>query len=71
MSPETKPVMTKKEAAEYMGLSVPTIDRLTKSGDLVFVKLQRAVRFRKEDLDAFLEAHLQGGEAPKKRTAGR
>lgn len=68
MSPETKPVMDKKEAAEYLGLSLATLDRYMKSGALRFVKLQRAVRYRKEDLDAFLEAHLSTAETGPEKT---
>lgn len=67
MSPEVKPVMTKKEAAGYLGLSLATVDRYMKSGDLRFVKLQRSVRFRREDLDAFLAAHVQGGPPARKK----
>jgi len=62
---EVKPVMNKKEAASYLRLSVPTIDRLMRMGEIRFVKLERAVRFRKEDLDAFLAAHVTTGTEDK------
>ena len=71
MSPETKNVMNKREAGEYLGLSVPTIDRLMKTGDLRFVKLLRSVRFRREDLDAFLAAHVTTGGPSKKKASGK
>lgn len=44
-----------KASAEYLGLSPNTLSRWRWSGDgPVFVKLGNAVRYRIEDLDAFI-----------------
>jgi len=51
--------MTKQEVAEYMRVSVATIDRLMLKG-LPHIKLDRRVLFRKKDIDAFLEKKIIG-----------
>ena len=42
------------EAAEYLGVSLSTIHRLTRAGELAHVRVGRLIRFRREDLDSFL-----------------
>jgi len=50
--------MTEK-AAQYVGLSKPTLERYRVSGDgPKFAKLGSAVRYRKCDLDAWIESRL-------------
>lgn len=55
-------VLTVNEAAEYVRLSKPTLDRLRiAGGGPRFAKLSPgsgAVRYRRADLDAWLEARL-------------
>jgi len=53
----TTKALTEQHVAELTELSVRTLQkwRLTGEGP-VFVKLGRAVRYREEDIDAFLEA---------------
>lgn len=47
------------EAAAYVRLSKPTLDRLRISGEgPVYVQLGRAVRYRKADLDDWLASRL-------------
>ncbi|OHT18886.1 helix-turn-helix transcriptional regulator [Edaphosphingomonas haloaromaticamans] len=47
------------EAAEYVRLSKPTLDRLRVSGEgPVYAQLGRAVRYRKADLDDWLASRL-------------
>lgn len=55
-----KTIFTVTEAAEYLGLAVSTLNkwRCYHTEGPVFVKLGKAVRYRKVDLDAFLEAHM-------------
>lgn len=54
-SRETRRLDT-KQAADYLNLSPNTLSRWRWSGDGPrFVKLGRAVRYRIEDLDAFVE----------------
>ncbi len=49
---------TKREAAEYLRLSVPTVDRLRLSGALAYIKVGKKVLFRKRDLDRFMAARV-------------
>lgn len=45
----------KEDAAAYLRLSVSTILRLVRSGELPHFRIGRSLRFRREDLDAYLE----------------
>ena len=53
-------ILRTTEAAQYVGLQKSTLEawRVRGSGP-VFVKLGKAVRYRKEDLDAFLKSSLR------------
>ena len=55
-------LMTDKEAAIYLNLAVNTLAvwRCTKREALPFIKLGRAVRYRKSDLDNWLNANTVG-----------
>lgn len=53
-----KKVLSTKEAAAYLSISLPTLFRLTRAGELAHVRIGRSLRFRVEDLDAFLEARV-------------
>jgi excisionase family DNA binding protein len=56
-SAEPPRMMTRLQAAEYIGLKKQTLDAWACAGrnDLPYVKLGRAVRYCREDLDAWLE----------------
>lgn len=58
-------LMTDKDAASYLNLAVNTLAvwRSTKREDLPFIKLGRAVRYRKSDLDNWLNANTVGAVA--------
>lgn len=60
---QTKPatmVMTVTQAAEYLGLAVSTLNKWRcHGGGPVFIKMGRAVRYRVEDLDRFIEQQLR------------
>ncbi len=50
--------LTERAAADYIGLSVRTMQkRRFERQDPPYLKIGRSVRYRVEDLDAFLEAH--------------
>ncbi len=52
-------VLTTSEAARYLGLSASTLNRWRCYGTgPKYLKLGRAVRYRADELDAFLEAKL-------------
>jgi len=46
--------MLKKEVADYLRISERQVDYYRQSGKLSCVKLGRSVRFRLEDVEAFL-----------------
>ena len=50
----TKAALSTREAAAYLGISLPTLFRLTRAGELAHVRIGRAIRYRPEDLDSFL-----------------
>lgn len=50
------PIMTVGQAASYLGLAVSTLNKWRcHGGGPVFIKMGRAVRYRAEDLDAFMD----------------
>lgn len=52
-------VLNTPEAARYVRLSKPTLERFRISGDgPAFLKLGGAVRYRKADLDEWLESRI-------------
>ena len=53
-----KPVrlMTPEEAAGFLSVSTRTLKRLVAEGDLGAVKIRGSMRFKLEDLEAFIEA---------------
>lgn len=56
-------LVTKAEAAERLGVSVRTIERLVAAGRLPLVHVERLARFRVSDLEAFVNS-LAEGHAP-------
>ena len=49
-----------KEAAGYIGLEKSTLEAWRcRGGGPVFLKLGKAVRYRKEDLDSFVNSHAR------------
>ena len=47
----------KQNLARYFGVSVDTIERLVKAGDLPAIKIGSQVRFTLEDIDGFIHRH--------------
>ncbi|MCX5653264.1 MAG: helix-turn-helix domain-containing protein [Planctomycetota bacterium] len=58
-------LLTRAEAAEYLGLAAQTLAvwASTQRYALRYVKVGRNVRYRKADLDRFLEARTVGAVA--------
>jgi excisionase family DNA binding protein len=56
MAFSSSPLLTRKQAAEYLGLEPRTLDvwACTKRYNLRFTKVGRLAKYRKEDLDDFL-----------------
>jgi len=59
----TPEMLTIQEAAEYLGVKPQTLSvwRCTRRYDIPAVKVGRNVRYRKSDLDNFLESRTIGG----------
>lgn len=53
--PEMSPdYLSKKDLRDYLKISSATVSRLMQQG-LPYIKLERRVLFKREDIDAFLE----------------
>ncbi len=52
-------LMTTKELAEYMQLNPLTVYRKVKEGEIPYIRLGRSIRFKKEQIDKWLEAETQ------------
>lgn len=53
-----KVILTVSEAAQYLGLAQSTLNKWRCFGDGPrFLKLGKAIRYRKSDLDKFLDEH--------------
>ena len=48
-------VMTVSEVAEYLRVNPQTVYRKAKSGELPAVRIGRAIRFRRAELDAWIK----------------
>jgi excisionase family DNA binding protein len=56
------PLLTRKQAAEYLGVTEHTLSvwKCTGRYSLTCIKVGRLVKYRKSDLDAFLERRTVG-----------
>jgi len=58
-------LMTPEQVSNYLGVSIETLNvwRCTKRYNLPYVKAGRLVRYRIEDVEAFIASRMQGGAA--------
>ena len=50
--------LRREQAAEYIGVSLRTLDQLKHDGDIPFYQLsRRLIVYGREDLDVFMESH--------------
>ncbi len=54
-------LMTVAEVSEYLACSVSMVRRLAQRSEIPHYRLGRLVRFRRADVDAWLEARHEGG----------
>jgi excisionase family DNA binding protein len=61
---QSKSLFTPKEASEYLGVSQDTMSvwRCVGRYNIPFIKVGRLVKYRKSDLDAWLEKRTHGAE---------
>jgi len=50
-----KDLMSKKEVAEYIGVTTKTIENWVEKSGLIETKIQGIVRYKKEDVIKFIE----------------
>jgi excisionase family DNA binding protein len=57
------PLMTYQEAAEYLRISLATIDRMVRAGEISSVLIRGRRLFRITDLNDYIRAHsISGGK---------
>jgi excisionase family DNA binding protein len=56
-------LLTPEQAAEYLGICRAKLYIYKAQGHIPFCRMGRSVRFRTEDLDAFVQGRMEGGEA--------
>jgi excisionase family DNA binding protein len=57
------PLMTYQEAAEYLRISLATIDRMVRAGEISSVLIRGRRLFRIADLNDYIRAHsISGGK---------
>ena len=66
MALQSSPLLTRKQAAEYLGVETATLHNwaCTKRYNLKFIKVGRLAKYRIQDLDDFLAlrtVNMQGG----------
>ena len=62
--------LTTEEVLEYLQVNLRTVYRLIKAGRIPAVRVGRQWRFRKADLDAWLDGQRRGGRANPDAAAG-
>lgn len=69
---ETKKLLTRKEAAEYLGVRPETLAvwHCVRRYKLPVVKVGRSVRYRLADLEAWLTERTEGAAASEEQGAG-
>ncbi|BCU76558.1 helix-turn-helix domain-containing protein [Luteolibacter sp. LG18] len=65
---DTAPLCTRREAAAYLRLSPRQFSNLVHAGEIPVVRFGAAIRFRRADLEAFIEAST--GRAVKPEQGG-
>ncbi|MBU4270380.1 MAG: helix-turn-helix domain-containing protein [Planctomycetes bacterium] len=65
LAPHPAPLVDEKVASEILGLAPGTLSvwRCTRRYCLPYTKIGRAVRYRVEDLEQFIESRTVGGDA--------
>ncbi|MBV8273664.1 MAG: helix-turn-helix domain-containing protein [Verrucomicrobia bacterium] len=59
----TSPLMTYQEAANYLRISLATIDRMVRAGEISSVLIRGRRLFRIRDLDDYIHSHcIPGGK---------
>ena len=52
-----RPLLTKSSTCKYLAVSERTLDRIVSEGELVAYRVRGQLRFRFDDVEAYLSAH--------------
>lgn len=56
MTPPISPLWDTKQLAEHLGMSPRYIGQLVRESKLPYVRIGRSLRFRRDEIDAWLES---------------
>jgi len=56
--PRMKDILTRREVCEYLRVSESFLSKLMKSGQLPYIKFERRVLFRRQDLERLIETKV-------------
>lgn len=59
---DTNELLTRREAADYLRISIPSLQRRIRDKGITFVRMGARVLFRREDLDACLRRNSVGSD---------
>ena len=62
MNPEDR-LMTAEEVAAYLGYALGTVYNKVQAGEIPHKRLGRAIRFRRSEIDAWIEENAQAARA--------
>jgi len=72
MPAKSSPIWTKKEVAQYLGISEITVQRMVQSRDVPAYKVRGRWRFKQEDIERYLQERStlaqKGRPTAKRRT---
>ena len=69
-APSPARLLEAEDVAGLLGMTTDWIYREVRAGRLPHIRLGRYVRFRRESIDAWLDAHEHGGRARQGRRGG-
>ena len=61
-------ILTKQQAADFLKISIPTLDRLRQTNKLKYRFVGNQVRFLYEDLEQYIMGSVSGGWQPQTRS---
>jgi predicted DNA-binding transcriptional regulator AlpA len=61
---DSRRLLRRSEVAGLLNMSRRQVDRLTQSGAIAVVRVDRVPRYRPADVEAFIRAHRVGGRTP-------
>ena len=66
-----KEFYSRKELAELLGVTPLTVYRITQRGELDYHMIGSAMRFRRDDIEAYLTMRRNVGMGPRKKTTSK